>query len=248
MSDMWTYLSQQDKADLTESRVLILSHIALAIVCVLFTLWMALSAISDVNETTKDRAMERAGRLYSILIKEQWGNVNAIEETLSFVRESERGVVDVWLVNSLAGVVSPLEKAYQVLSDAELDKVLEEPPTNNNPIVVNDKVYIPISGEDNELSGVLILQFSERLGSESSAGDLNILGSIVFGVLLSILVGGMASLHASRDWRSLLRDVENDFDNTNQLSMPRPSLDTAVSTREKHQFLYYRLLSKVRRS
>jgi len=240
-------ISKQDRADLAEAKVLLISHVALALFCVLLTLWMASSAIAEVNKMSKDSAMERAGRLYSIIIREQWSSATAIEETLSFLRDSERGVVDVWLVNSLAGVISPLEKAYQILDDSELDKILSQKEVSSEPVVAAQKVYVPIRSDDSLLKGVLILEFSELLGTAGVSGNLNILSSVFFSVLVSLVVAIAAALYVGRSWRALLIQVESDLDGVGD-SLQRPSFDTAESTLQKHQFLYYRLLSKVRRN
>lgn len=240
-------VSKQDTADLAQAKLLLLSHISLAVFCALFTLFMASSAIEEVNKTSKDSAMERAGRLYSIIIREQWNDASAIEETLSFLRDSERGVVDVWLVNSLAGVISPLEKAYQILDDPELDKVLSQQEVSGEPIVADQRVYVPISGDDALIKGVLILEFSEFLGASEDGANLNVLSSILFSVLVSLIVATTAILYVGRGWRALLIQVENDLDGAGE-PMQRPSFDAAESTLQKHQFLYYRLLSKLRRN
>jgi len=240
-------ITKQDKADIFSNPVMIFSHMGLAVLCVLVSFWAASSTIREISDEGRDQAMERAGRLYSMVISEQWENTAAIEDTLTFLQETEKGVVEVWLVNELAGVISPLAKAYEILQDPDLESLIGKKEAFVDISVVADRVYIPLFSSDKTLQGVLILKFSDFSTTREGIGLTSLMPVMLFALLLACVLGAITVIVASHPWRRLVNQTEAQLEDSSA-ALIKPQSSEAISTYDKHDFLHYRMLSRARRA
>ncbi len=187
--------------------------------------------------------VEKAARLYAALISSQLDDKIQTEKNILFVVQSDDDVKDVFVVNKYAGIIAPVSKAYQVVQDADLDKVLLAGQDakflkNKN----SGKIYLPLFDDKQAIKSVVIISFAMTTNHivKSQLG-MFIFVFIVL-VCVAIFISKKLNTILERPWLDLAVEVE---DALNGVPLRAPTIEVSESLLDKHHFLYFRMLSKI---
>ena len=179
-------LDSVNRVDLLDGKRIIFLVIGLSVLSGLLGVWLTASLISEFKEASKRENMERVANLYSMTIDAQWDKSFAIEKTISFLKKNEVNVSEVWLVNNLAGVISPVSKAYDLLNDAYLDDILANNKTAPKVQINNTKVYTVFLDEESSIKGVLVIDFAKAFLNEKISFSNQIVSVVFICTILSV--------------------------------------------------------------
>ena len=227
-----------------DSKTLINSFVVLILFVSVFCCYLIhLSAVKSSERNSYSSYVEKAARLYAALIESQLDDKVQTEKNILFVIQSDNDVKDIFVVNKFAGVIAPISKAYEVIQDADLDKVLVAGQNAQFLRSVNSgKMYLPLFDEKKAIKAIVVVSFSMATNHilKSQLGMF----IFIFIILMCTVIFISSRLNniLEQPWLSLATEVE---DALNGVPLKAPAVEVSESLIDRHHFLYFRILSKL---